>query len=143
MLRECESRTKKRTFGKISTGQRRKKNVPVSSKKTNSMAEGRIWIILTKYQITKFWNNFILGKHPAQTSDPCFTNLLTGFFVSLLVLSVQCLRRKIYYEIDSASNHRHCFRQTGRKPVHTHREFSFNYVLDSKSLPISRCLNSA
>lgn len=75
------------------------KTVPVGSKETNSVAEGRIWIILTKYQVPKFWNNFIFGKHLTQSSDPCFTPLKQlEFFAFLLVLFVQSLRMKIYYK---------------------------------------------
>lgn len=71
---------KKEDFWQNLNRTEKKKNVPVSSKKTNSMAEGRIWIILTKYQITKFWNHFILGKHLEQTSDPCFTTPVNCIF---------------------------------------------------------------
>lgn len=68
-LRECVAKrmwkqNKKRTFGQIPTGQtgRGGKHQHAVKRQIPWQREG-VWIILTKYQIPKFWNNFILGKY--------------------------------------------------------------------------------
>lgn len=136
LLRECESRTKRGLLAKSQQDREEKKNVPVCSKETNSMAEGGSLDHFDKIPNPQILESFHTWEITYTYSrDPCFTTPLKqlDLFASLLIFFVQSLfslSEDLLQKNYSAGNHRHCSRQTGRKPVHTCSEFCFDNVPD-------------
>ena len=113
------------------------REVPACSKETNSTAEVGILDHFDKIPNSKTLESFNTREIPnPHCSDPCFTPPLKQLDFFCIPSSTSCSESvlfclKIYYKKNySAGNHRHCSRQTGRKPVHTCSEFCFGNVLD-------------